>query len=136
MSESGGETLVHASAQELPPAWQWCCHCPGAGARGLALAPSPLYPRDFYLCGGLAFHSWVDSRPPWPVGCTTLDFKEWVSEVPGTKEPRRWLPGQHGVLGALSGDLGDSQVSPQTQSLVCSVPVTCVHGSSLARAKT
>lgn len=123
---------MHASAQELPLSGTGAAMAPGAGGPGAALALS-LYIPGASTCGGLAFRSWVDSRPPWPVDCTRLDFKEWVSGT-RTKEPRRWLPGQHCVLGALSGELGGSQVSPQTQSI--SLPVSCVHGSSVAGAKT
>lgn len=63
-------------------------------------------------------------------------FREWVSKVPEAKEQKRWPPRQHGVLGAFSGELGNCQVSTQTQTLTCPVPITRVDRPFVAGAKT
>ena len=82
---------MHASAQELPLPGTGAATAPGAGGPGAALALS-LYIPGASTCGSLAFRCWVDSRPPWTVDCTRLDFKEWVSGTrnQGAKEVAFW----------------------------------------------
>lgn len=89
-------------------------------------APLPLGRPGLPLPGGLRK---ILACQPHETGC-----REWVSKVPEAKEQKRWPPRQHGDLGALSGELGNHQVSTQTQTFMCSVPDPRVYGPFRAKA--